>query len=132
MTSIVVNNRVRVQYCDWGCVSYFSDGTEFGAHAQHDHHYYVISHRSGYGDDVDRYAREHEVVHHLAGELFFGGVSPVLWALAHGEDVTPEAAAIEEAIVMLIQRWIRANERPIIGGIDWDALKARAIELMGS
>ena len=132
MTTIQINDRVRVEYVDWGCMSYFSDGSEFGAHAHDTHHYHVIAHRSGYGDDIWRYANEHEVIHHLVGEIFYDGVSPIIWALAHGSDVTPEEAAKEEAMVMLIQRWVRANERPIIGGIDWDSIKARAIELLGA
>jgi hypothetical protein len=30
-----------------------------------------------------------------------------------------------------LQRWIRANEEPIIGGVDWRGLKGHAIGLMG-
>jgi hypothetical protein len=131
MTTIQINEDVRVEYVDWGCMSYFWDGTEYGAHAHDTHHYHVISHRTGYGDDIWRYAREHEVFHHLVGEIFYGDVSPILWNLAHNLPIRDEDAALEEAMVMMCQRWVRANERPIIGGIDWDGFKRRAIELLG-
>ena len=131
MTTLIINDEVTMVYADWGCMSYFWDGTEYGAHAHDTHHYHVISHRSGYGDDIWKYAREHEVIHHLVGEYFFDAVSPIVWNLAHGLPISPEEAVKEEALVMLVQRWVRANERPIIGGFDWDALKERALGLLG-
>jgi hypothetical protein len=30
------------------------------------------------------------------------------------------------------QRWLRANERPILGGVDWDDLKRDALCMMAS
>jgi hypothetical protein len=130
MREIKINDQVTVIYHDWHCVSHFSDGTSFGAYAHDTHHYHVISHRTGYGDDIHLYAKEHEVIHHLVGELFYHGVSPILWALAHGGQVSNEEAVKEEALVLLIQRWIRANERPIVSGANWDAIKTRALMLL--
>ena len=130
MTKIILSHAI-VEYNDWGCMSHFNDGSSFGAHPHDTPHYHVISHRTGYQDDILAYAREHEIVHHIVGEYFFGGVSPIIWALAHGHGVTAEEAAKEEALVMLVQRFLRANERPIIGGINWDEIKHRALEVLG-
>jgi hypothetical protein len=129
--SICIGSAMVI-YTDVGCETRYDDGTAFGAHPHDTHHYHVIAHRLGYGDDILSYAREHEVCHHLVGETFFGGPSPVVWALAHGQQVDPSAAALEEAMVMAVQRWVRANERPIIGGVDWNALRYRALALTRS
>ena len=132
-----------VTYTPDGALSTFADGTSFGAQPHDTPHYDQIAERCGYGlglgwgDDTRRadgrlrYCREHEVFHHLAGEVFYGGASPVLWLLAHGREPDTAAAALEEAMVMTLQRWVRAGERPIIGGVDWDDLKARALALLG-
>lgn len=124
--------RVSVERVDWGCVSTFDDGASWGAHPHPaDHHYNVIAHRCGYGEDLMAYAVEHEVCHHLLADELGSGVSPVIWALAHGQAPDTNAAAIEEIAVHALQRWIRANERPIVGEVDWDAIKARARALLG-
>jgi hypothetical protein len=36
-------------------------------------------------------------------------------------------AAAEEALVMTLQRYARANEVPMIENIDWDGLKCRLL-----
>ena len=77
-----------------------------------------------------RYCREHEVVHHIVGAVFYGGPSPVVWSLAHGIEPDARHAALEEAMVMTVQRWLRAGERPIIGGVDWDGLRYRWLALL--
>jgi hypothetical protein len=109
----------------------FNDGAEWGAFPHSaDAHYHVIAHRCGYGDDLWRYCFEHEVVHSfLHAEGFIGGPG-VIWRLAHGLTEYPLAAAVEEAMAHTFQRWLRANERPIIGGVDWDDLKARCLALL--
>lgn len=135
-----------VTYTLEGALTTYDDGTTWGAQPHDTLHYDEIAGRCGYhpsswlaltvAGGAARaaarlaYCREHEVVHHLVGEVFYGGPSPVLWALAHGRDVEPQAAALEEAMVMLVQRWVRAGERPIIGGVNWDGLKARALALL--
>ena len=116
---------------DWGCVSTFADGATVPAqHRPDEPHYRVISHRCGYGDDTLRYCIEHEVCHHLLCEALYGAPSPILWRLAHGEAVPGAYAAWEEIAVQALQRWVRAAERPIVGGVDWDALKLRALEVL--
>lgn len=123
--------RVVIEPTEWGCVSRFDDGSSFGAHEHQTPHYHVISHRCGYGDDLRAYCIEHEFSHHFLAERLGGGVSPIIWALAHRETPEPGAAAIEELAVQAFQRWLRANERPIVGGTDWDALKRDALALLG-
>jgi hypothetical protein len=48
----------RVEYRDFGCISWFPDGAHVEAipHTWN-HHYSVISHR-GYGDDLLAYCRD--------------------------------------------------------------------------
>lgn len=104
----------------------------WGAHHHTTPHYYVIAHRLGYGDDLRQYALEHEVCHHLVCEWLLERPSPVLWALAHGEPVDAGEAAFEELAAMALQRWVRANERPIVGNVDWDGLKELALEKLDS
>jgi hypothetical protein len=119
-----------VCYYDGGAFTRYDDGSSYAAHPHDTHHYHVIAHRCGYGDDILRYAREHEVCHHIVSEWIGGYTSKVLWPLAHGRDPDPVEAIMEEAMAMTFQRWLRANERPIIGGVLWDDLKARALALL--
>jgi len=116
-----------VSYTENGCVSWFKDGKFWGAHPHDTHHYAVIAHRCGYGDDLLAYCREHEVCHHLITEWLYDGPSPVIWGLAHGEEMPAYHAALEEMGAQTLQRFIRANERPIIGGVNWDGLKTYAL-----
>lgn len=119
-----------VHYTADGCYTAYDDGTSYAAQPHDTHHYAVIAHRCGYADDILAYCREHEVCHHIVGEAFYTGRSPVIWALAHGYEPSPRAAALEEAMVMTLQRFVRAGERPIIGGVDWDHLKQRTLEIL--
>lgn len=113
-----------------GAFTTYSDGATYAAQPHDTHHYHVIAHRCGYGDDILRYAREHEACHHFVSEWIGGYTSKVLWPLAHGAQPDRYEAISEEALTMTLQRWLRANERPIIAGVDWDALKARALALL--
>jgi hypothetical protein len=115
---------------DGGCFTQYEDGSSYGAHHHETPHYYVISHRLGYGDDLARYCFEHEACHHMAAEWIFGHTSKVLWPLAHGRDPDPADAVMEEMAAMTLQRWLRANERPIIGSVDWSGIKTRALALL--
>jgi hypothetical protein len=119
-----------VRYYPEGAFTSYADGTSYAAHPHDTHHYHVIAHRCGYGDDILTYAREHEVCHHIVSEWIGGHTSKVLWPLAHGRDPDPAEAVYEEALAMTFQRWLRANERPIIGGVDWTGLKSRALALL--
>ena len=123
-----------VVYTQEGCFTRYDDGASYGAHPHHeDHHYTVIASRCGYSPDHAgrlQYAREHEACHHIVAEWIGGYTSKVLWPLAHGRDPVAMDATLEEAAAMTFQRWLRANERPIIGGVDWDGLKGRALGLL--
>lgn len=115
-----------VEPVEWGCRTLFNDGTT--APAQHhpgDYHYRVIAHRCGYQDDTLDYCIEHEVAHLIVEEVLHNRPSRVLWGLAHGQPLEPHEAAYEEMMAQGLQRFARANERPIIGGVDWDALRDR-------
>ena len=120
-----------VERTEWGCVTRFPDGAEVSAHPHPEMpHYHIIAHRCGYGDDLLSYCVEHEVAHAFVAERLRGGPSYVLLALAHGEPVEPGAALYEEMVAQQFQRWVRANERPILGGADWDGLKSDFLRLV--
>jgi len=129
MKRVEIGNAT-VEYTPGGCVTRYPNGASYGAHPHDTHHYHVIAHRCGYGDDILTYAREHEVCHHVVGLWIKGGGSDVIGPLAHGQEPNPTKAVLEEALVMTFQRWLRANERPIIAGVDWDSLKARTLEAL--
>jgi hypothetical protein len=123
---------VILKYCNIiesvsGCITTFPDETSIESFPHDIPHYYVIAHRCGYGDNLLWYCREHDFFHAFCEEYFHDRPSPVLWSLAHGEEVI---STYEEIVVQTCQRWVRSNERPIIGGVDWDAFRARAVELL--
>lgn len=113
-----------IEWTDYGARVVFAGGKPVDAAPHDTHHYAVIAHRCGYGDDLMAYCREHELAHIVGCEFLFSAESEVLSALAHARPLSPGVAAAEEMLAMTVQRWVRANERPIIGGIDWDELKA--------
>jgi hypothetical protein len=122
----------QVAYTDYGCRTTFLDGAFVDAIPHLTAHYHVISHRCGYGDDVLRYCREHEVCHSFLAERMDDATSDVLWDLAHDLPTPPQYAVTEEIAVQTFQRWLRANERPIVGGADWDGLKRDALGLLNN
>jgi hypothetical protein len=66
----------------------------------------------GYGDDIWRLWREHDVLHHTVGTLFGEGVSPTIWAVAHMDD--PAALPLwarqeEEVFIAHVHRWLNLN-----------------------
>lgn len=127
---------ITLRFCtfartDYGCWTQFHDGTGFGAYPHPDnHHYHAISHRLGYGDDLLSYAVQHEFSHNFVSERLMGKPSAVIWALAHGEKLSGREAAYEEIAAQAFQRFIQANERPLVAGVPWDALKADALSLL--
>lgn len=121
-----------VEYTDWGCFTRFPDNVSIAAAPHYTPHYHVIAHRLGYGDDVLAYCREHEVCHSLVSEWFEDAPSAVLWDLAHERKTDPIVALREEVMVQLVQRWVRAAERPILADVDWDGLRAWALEVLGA
>jgi hypothetical protein len=116
----------EVEFTPQGAVTHFPDGSTYGALPHDEPHYHAIAHRLGYAGYILLYCQEHELAHHLIAEEF-GSHSPVIWALAHGEEPARMIAAAEEALAMVLQRYARANEVPLISGIDWDGLKCRLL-----
>jgi hypothetical protein len=67
---------------------------------------------------------EHELCHLALEEWLHDRPSRILWGLAHGAPLPPHECAYEELAAQALQRFVRAAERPIVGGVDWDALRA--------
>lgn len=126
---------IQLRYCtleftDYGAVTRFPDGTEIGAHPHANAHYHVVSHRMGHGDDILAFCRVHELCHSLVEERLHDRPSRVLWALAHGSTLSGRDAAYEEIAAQTLHRWIVSHERPIIGGVRWDEIKADALGML--
>lgn len=128
--------KIRLRYCElryepnaWLC-TVFPDGSEYGAHPHATPHYHVIAHRCGYGDDLWRYCLEHEFAHSFVCEWLRDRPSLVLSEMAAGRVPDPGQAVLEEMAAQQFQRWLRANERPIVSGVDWDGMKASALDLL--
>lgn len=119
-----------IERTESGCVTIFADGTRLNSIPHDTHHYHVIAHRCGYGDDVLAYCFEHDFCHSFVCEQLLYVRSDALYRSAIGKPVQDGVAAFEEMAVHTFQRWLRANERPIIGGVDWDALKRDALALL--
>lgn len=111
----------------------FTDGVfnqmnlDWGEHREAD------AREAGYGADWRRFAIEHDLAHHIVADAMGW---PWSFALHDGDgtlDLKDAPAPIqqEEAIVVALQRFLRAGERPIIAGVDWDGLRKRAMEVMG-
>ena len=129
---------IRLKHCtiektDFGCVTRFTDGSYVNSipHPR-DQHYCVIAHRCGYNDDIHTYCYEHDFAHLFVNEWLYDRPSPILWALAHGSELTGHEAALEEIAVQSFQRWIRASEQPIVGGVDWFSMRKEALKLLRS
>jgi hypothetical protein len=120
----------KVLFTDWGCKTVFLDGTEADAIPHDTHHYHVVSHRLGYGDDVLAYCQEHELAHSFIEEKLHNRPSRVLWGVAHGSMLSGPAATYEELVAQQFQRWVRASERPISSGVDWDGLRRAWEEIL--
>lgn len=117
-----------LEFVDWGAVTRFHDGAQYGARPHDEPHYHHLAYSMGYEGDTLLYCQHHELAHHLVSEEF-GSHSPVLWALAHGEQPCRMIAAAEEALAMALQRYARTNQPPFVDRIDWHRLKARFLEL---
>jgi hypothetical protein len=117
-------DQASIEFTPEGAVSHFPDGATWGAVPHDEPHYHYLAYRYGHGGDRLAYCQAHELCHHLIGEAFKSH-SPVLWALAHGEQPGPMAAAAEEALAMTLHRFVMMGEPPLIEGIHWTALKAR-------
>jgi hypothetical protein len=120
-----------IERTDFGCVTVFADGSHVNSIPHPgDPHYRVIAHRCGYNDDIHAYCYEHDFVHLFLAEWLHSRPSPILWGLAHGSELTGHEAALEEIGVQAFQRWIRANEQPIVGSVDWFRMREEALRLL--
>lgn len=113
----------RIESDGWKVIVRFPDGEECHALPNMNAHYHVISHRCGYNDDVAAYCFEHEVAHAYVAQFLWGRKSDVLWALAQGRMLKGPEAAPEEILAQTLQRFARANEQPIVGGVNWFAMR---------
>lgn len=116
----------------WGCITHFSDGKVARSYPHDTHHYHVISHRCGYGEDIEQYCLDHDFVHSFLAEVIDGAVSSVLWAMAHDKVPDQWEALTEEALVQTFQAWLRANVRPILADGDWDIWKREALSSLNN
>jgi hypothetical protein len=116
---------VCLAFTPQGAISYFPDGSKFGALPHSDEpHYQYLAYRYGHNGDTVAYCQVHEACHHLIAESF-NSHSPVIHALAHGEKPSAMIAAAEEALAMTLHRYITVGEPPMIEGVPWPDLKAR-------
>lgn len=84
----------------------FADGSLVPAYPDGTPEQRLTSLRLGYGDDLARMCREHEVLHTWLCERFGLPYSPTLWAVAHGQQAgcAPRwAQEQEEALVLAFQ-----------------------------
>jgi hypothetical protein len=92
-------------------------------------HYHVIAHRCGCGDDVRQYCRDHELAHVLLSEVFqHCAPASLLETAVYGKAQDWGTNMLEECTAHVLQRWVRCNERPIIGRCDWDSIKRKFLE----
>lgn len=127
----IILRHSLIEWTDDGCITYFQDGSSIGAQPHPgNHHYRIITARTGLGDDVMAYCRTHELAHLFLEERLHDRPSQVLWALAHGKMLCGADAAYEEIAAQAFQAWVYANRRPIVSGIPWDPLKADFLALL--
>lgn len=125
-----------IEFTPEGCVTTLLEGGEPvpAHHHPDDPDYCEIAFRCGYGPiyapDTLRYCREHDVLHSWLAEYFYDRPSDVLFRLAFGLAGKPEEAVREEILIQTIQRFVRGNERPIVGDMDWSRLKRDALEVL--
>jgi hypothetical protein len=136
MKKVIALDYVTLEYDDQALkhrriVNRFPDGSHLEAwpHPE-DPHYHVIAHRLGYGDDLWAYCWEHEFCHSFVAEALGGKPSYVLTCLRYEIKLDRLRATQEEVLTQTFQRWLRANERPILAGVDWDGLKDQALKLL--
>lgn len=86
-------------------VTRYPDGTEVHAHPQHGPEDEARAVALGY-PGVGSMTVEHDPLHTLLAVTLGLGVSPTLWAVAHGLPVDPVLAEAEEAMVLAAQRFL--------------------------
>ena len=119
----------------------FRDGTKVTAMPEADDKYHRLAAEMGYGADVARMSREHEILHTFLAEALGYGSSPTLWAVAHGQE--GEVAQLweqqeEEAGVLAFQVYLNGGtvtpplERLTARGLNLEELRAEARLLLRS
>jgi hypothetical protein len=92
----------------------FADGTRVPAAPQETDEYRATALALGYGDDVWRMCREHEIAHTTLMQSLGLMYSPTLWAVAHGAHGTipnsPGEMGAEEELVLAYQKWRMRRE----------------------
>ena len=131
MTTVAILKYCVVVSDGWTTTVTFDDGAVCTAVPHDTPNYHVIAHRCGYGSDIAAYCFEHEVAHALVAEWFWGTPSPVLRGVATKNLLSGKEAAFEELMAQTLQRYHRAHEWPIIGGVEWGDLRARFKEMVG-
>lgn len=130
---MIALRHCTVAWTPEGADTTFQDGAVAGSHWHDTAHYHVIAHRLGYADDLLAYTREHEFCHSFVSEKLFDGPSPVLWGVAHDAMLTGRQSVLEEVFAQTFQRFLRANERPIVSGLPrLDAWKDEALVLIAA
>lgn len=100
----------------------------------------ITAQNYGYGDNIWRLWREHDVLHHSIGTLFGHGLSPTIWAMAHMD--SPEALPLwarqeEEVFIAHIHRWLNCNvwddNLSALGnfGLSFEAMQNRLRAILG-
>jgi hypothetical protein len=95
----------------------FPDATKVPAVPHETEEYRATATRLGYGDDVWRLCREHEMAHTELSELLGEPHSRTLWAVAHGQknaiEGSPGEMAAEEDLVLAYQLWRNLRRRAL-------------------
>lgn len=101
--------RVRIFEDDRYLETIMRDETKVPAAPQDDEAYRQTARDLGYGDDVWRMCKEHEIAHTELMQALGLQYSPTLWAVAHGHKAgilgNPGEMAAEEQLVLAYQRW---------------------------
>jgi hypothetical protein len=85
---------------------------------------------NGLGRDIWQYCFEHEFCHHFVAQWIGDKSSYVLTCLAAGRRPDLQQGVSEEVLTQTFQRWLRTNERPIVSDVNWDEMKARALNIL--
>lgn len=87
----------------------FPDGTKVPAMPQNTESYRAKAQELGYGEDVWRMCKEHEMAHTELMQALGLEYSPTLWAVAHGHKRgipgNQGEMGAEEDLVLAYQRW---------------------------
>jgi hypothetical protein len=118
----------------------FPDGTRVPAYPTGCPDQLDMAEKLGYGPDLARMCREHEILHTWLCELFGLPYSPTLWAVAHGqaEGCAPvRAQQEEESLVLAFQALLNdaAADSHVLKsltdrGMSPDVLKREARQLL--